>query len=99
MRKLRRHDTFHDTEAMVRAVAAVAARPDLWTTAARQAVRLAPDRWWRRWPPLPMPDEEWLGFRSKTAYGDARRPPDPADVVAWLEWCKSFGRLRYSRHR
>ena len=76
---------------------AVARRPDLWTTAMRQVVRLAPDGWWRRWPPLPLPDPEWLRFRSKTAYGDGDRPPDPHDVVAWLEWCRNSRSLRYSR--
>jgi hypothetical protein len=74
---------------------AVAARPRLWPTAAAQAARLAPSGWWRRWPPLPTPDRAYLEFRVRTAYGDAHRPVEAADVVAWLEWCRAQGaRLR-----
>ena len=68
--------------------AAVARRPGLWPTAARQARRLAPDRWWRRRPFLPVPDRAWLQFRNETQYGDADRRPDPADVLTWLHWCR-----------
>ena len=35
---------------MGRVAVAVARRPSLWLTAARQARRLAPDHWWRRHP-------------------------------------------------
>ena len=69
-------------------VAAVATRPRLWPTALVQVRRLARPGWWRRWPPLPLPDPRWLRFRARTAYGDPDRRPDPADVVAWLEWCR-----------
>lgn len=67
---------------------AVARRPGLWVTAARQARRLAPDRWWRRSPFLPLPDRAWLRFRSETQYGDPERAPDPDDVVTWLQWAR-----------
>lgn len=77
--------------------AAVAARPDLWPTAVVQARRLARPGWWRRWPPLPLPDPDWMAFRLRTAYGDADRDPDPADVVAWLRWCRRSDGLRYPR--
>ena len=69
-------------------VAAVAVRPRLWGVAMRQAFRLAPTGWWRRWPPLPLPAPEYLRFRMQTAYGDPDAQPSPADLVAYLEWCK-----------
>ena len=69
-----------------RVVAAVAARPRLWPAAVAGSWRLAPRGWWRRWPPLPLPDRDYLRFRARTAYGDPDHPLDPDDVVAWLEW-------------
>ena len=71
-----------------RVVAAVAVRPRLWPAAAAASCRLAPRGWWRRWPPLPVPDAEYLRFRARTAYGDPDHPLDPDDVVAWLEWSR-----------
>jgi hypothetical protein len=67
---------------------AVAAQPRLWPTALAQARRLAAPGWWRRWPPLPLPDPEYVRFRARTAYGDPDHPFEPSDVVAWLEWCR-----------
>ena len=67
---------------------AVAARPGLWPVALVQLFRLARPGWWRRWPPVPRPDPSYLRFRLQTAYGDPNRPPDPADVVTYLEWCR-----------
>jgi len=75
-------------------VRAVAARPRLWPTAARQAARLTPRRWWRRRPFLPVPDRSWLRFRAETQYGDPDRAPDAADVVAWLQWARRFAAVR-----
>ena len=72
------------------AVVAVARRPGLWPTAAVQAWRLAAPGWWRRWPPRPLPDPAYLRFRLQTAYGDGADGPAPADVVAYLEWCRRF---------
>jgi hypothetical protein len=69
-------------------VVAVARRPGLWLTAARQAARLAPRGWWHRSPFLPLPDDRYLAFRAVTQYGDASRQPDTADVVQFLEWCR-----------
>jgi hypothetical protein len=73
-----------------RAAAAVARHPSLWPTAAVQAARLARPGWWRRRPFLPLPDPAWLRFRLQTAYGDPDREPAPADLVAWLRWCRSW---------
>ncbi len=73
----------------------MAVRPWLWATAARQAVRLAPHGWWRRRPFLPFPDAAYLRFRLQTQYGDSEREPEPDDLVAYLEWCRSYnGTLR-----
>ena len=80
--------------AVVGAVArALLRRPDLWGAALAQGARLAPPGWWRRWPPLPLPDPAYLRFRLQTAYGDPEQPPAPEDVVAWLEWCRDLRRL------
>lgn len=74
-------------------VAAVAARPTLWWSAARQLRTLAPDRWWTRLPFLPVPDRDWMAFRMTTAYGDPDAPLVADDVVTWLRWSKSTGSL------
>jgi len=77
-----------------RAVSALAVRPRLWGVAAVQAGRLARPGWWRRWPPIPVPDPDYLRFRLQTAYGDPDRPPAPEDVISYLEWCRAVRRLR-----
>jgi hypothetical protein len=74
------------------AARAVAGRPRLWPVAAMVAWRLAGPGWWRRWPPVPRPDPAYLRFRLQTAYGDPSARPVPADVVAYLEWCRRFRR-------
>ena len=76
-----------------RAAAAVASRPGLWATTAAQAIRLAPTGWWRRRPWLPLPDPAYLRFRLQTQYGDPEREPEPADVVAYLEWCRGYSKV------
>ena len=72
-----------------RAAFALVRQPRLWPTALRQIVRLAPSGWWRRWPPLPRPDPAYLRFRMETAYGDPDHDPEAADVVAYLNWCRT----------
>jgi hypothetical protein len=81
-----RRDVVRALAALV-ALVAVAVRPRLWWVAARQALRIARPRWWQRAPFLPIPDAEYLRFRLETAYGDAIAPR-PADLVAYLEWCR-----------
>jgi len=70
------------------ALSALGRRPDLWTTAAFEAVSLVPPGWWRRWPPVPVVSPKWLAFRMETAYGDPDARPTPADIVAFLDWCR-----------
>ena len=69
---------------------AVAARPGLWRTAVRQVLLLARPGWWHRRPWLPLPDAEYFRFRLVTQYGDPDHLPEPADVVAYLHWCRSY---------
>ena len=76
-----------------RAALAVVVRPSLWAIAVVQVVRLAAPGWWRRWPPIPMPDPAYLRFRLQTQYGDTEREPDPSDLVAYLQWCKGYGKV------
>ena len=79
-------------------VTAVAARPALWPVAVRQALRLAPDAWWRRAPHLPVPTRDYLRLRHVTQYGGHLAPgsrvPAPAahDVVSYLRWCRDWDR-------
>lgn len=69
--------------------AAVLVRPSLWLTAIRTLARLATPGWWRRRPHLPLPDPDYLRFRMETQYGgDGSASPAPADVVAYLRWCR-----------
>ena len=77
----------------VRIAGALLARPGLWPTALVVGHRLVPKRWWRSGPVLPLPSADYLAFRSETQYGDPDATPSPADVVAYLEWC------RRERHR
>lgn len=75
----------------VRALLAVLPHPSLWWVGLRQARRLAASGWWRRPPFLPLPDREYLRFRLETQYGDPEHQPEPADLVAYLRWCRSEG--------
>lgn len=77
---------------MLRILSAVARRPDLWATAARQVRVLTRPGWWRRPPFLPVPDPDYLAFRMETMYGDRAAKPAGPDVVAYLEWCRSHRR-------
>jgi hypothetical protein len=77
-----------------RASFAVAWRPTLWPTAARQAHRLARPGWWHHFPFLPWPDRAYLAFRLETQYGAATAPPAPSDLIAYLGWCRTQDRTR-----
>lgn len=80
------------------AVMAVLRRPSLWWTALVVCRRLAPPGWWRRRPYLPLPDPSYWNFRMVTAYGgDGDAPPEPDDLVTYLEWRRAWPRV--SRRR
>ena len=66
---------------------ALAVRPVLWVTAARVAVRLLPNGWWRHWPPRPLPPPDYLRFRSMTSSGTSAAG-HADEVVRYLEWCR-----------
>lgn len=78
----------------VRVGVAVARRPRLWPTAVRQACRLAPSGWWRHRPFLPLPSGAYLEFRLVTQYGDPVHRPEPADVLNYLAWARSWDAQR-----
>jgi hypothetical protein len=71
-------------------VGAIARRPRLWPTAARQVRKLAPTGWWRRPPFLPVPAKDYVAFRTVTQYGEIVRSPSPEDVVDYLAWCREW---------
>jgi hypothetical protein len=79
---------------LLRAAVAVLAHPALWGTGLRQAARLARPGWWRRPPFLPLPAPGYLRFRLETAYGGTGDgPAEPADLLAYLRWCRAVGHL------
>jgi hypothetical protein len=83
-----------DRRLILRWVAAVARRPDLWSIAVREAFVLAAPGWWRRWPPRPVPDQAYLEWRLQTAYGpDGPTAMAAEDLVSYLEWCRRMRRL------
>ncbi|HZU80772.1 MAG TPA: hypothetical protein VE991_12720 [Acidimicrobiales bacterium] len=76
-------------------VGAVVTRPGLWVVAVVEALRLARPGWWRRWPPVPLPDPELWRFRMETAYGgDGDAVPTPEDVRTFLHWCREMHHWR-----
>ena len=62
---------------------ALVRRPRLWPA----ALRLVPPRWWRRWPPIPLPPAGYRRFRTETMYGQDGRL-DAEDLIRYLEWCR-----------
>ncbi|HTZ08227.1 MAG TPA: hypothetical protein VMB72_04095 [Acidimicrobiales bacterium] len=81
--------------AVAAVVVAVARRPWLWPSAVAQARRMARPRWWRRWPPLPLPDAALWRFRMQTAYGgEGEHVPSGHDVASFVSWCGAMRRWR-----
>lgn len=77
------------TGAAARALVAVAGRPSLWPIAVVTAWRLAPDRWWSRFPFLPVPEAAFWQFRMETGYGPGTiGRPSTGDIVDYLRWCQ-----------
>jgi hypothetical protein len=70
------------------AVAAVARRPLLWATALRQWRAFAAPGWWRRWPPAPVPPQEYIAFRLQTMYASPGAKLSGQELVGYLEWCR-----------
>ena len=69
-----------------RLAAALLRRPRLWPA----ALRLVPPKWWRHWPPLPLPPAGYRRFRVETMYGrEGKLEAD--DLVRYLEWCRRMG--------
>ncbi|MGB9113266.1 MAG: hypothetical protein WCF24_11135 [Acidimicrobiales bacterium] len=75
-------------------VVSVLRRPGLLPIAVRTGLGLVPTRWWRKWPPLPVPDRHWIAFRLETAYGDPRARPSPEDVSDYLAWARNMRSTR-----
>lgn len=71
---------------------ALAGHPSLWPTAALQALRMAPRRWWARPPLLPLPSRAYWRFRMETQYGDPAQRPDADDLLTYLRWCRECNR-------
>lgn len=67
---------------------ALARRPDLWPA----AMAFVPRRWWRRWPPLPLPSKSYVQFRTEAMYG-SQGGLDGADFIRYLEWVRTMRRL------
>ncbi|MCS5673702.1 MAG: hypothetical protein VX983_01995 [Actinomycetota bacterium] len=75
------------------ATSVVARRPKLWLVGVSACCRMARSRWWRRPPFLPLPADEFLHFRMVTMYGgdgSVERDRHVTDIVAWLEWCRTW---------
>ena len=69
------------------------ARPQLWSVALRQALRLSPDGWWKMTPFIPGPDSSLLEMRSIIAYGgDGSAIPSDKDIIIYLQWCRDVSR-------
>jgi hypothetical protein len=76
-------------------VSAVACRPWLWPVAVMQVMRLARPGWWRRFPPVPIPDEGLWRLRIETAYGGSGdAEPSADDVLSFLRWSRDMGHWR-----
>lgn len=72
---------------------ALAKKPQLIPTALRQAVSLAPRRWWATGSHLPIPPADYMAFRNTTLSGNADELPTVHDVIVYLEWCRSMRSL------
>lgn len=75
------------------AIVAVARRPGLWRTAWAQWRALRDPKWWSRWPPLPRPAPSYMAFRLEAMYGAPGASISPAELVAYLEWCRGMRAL------
>lgn len=72
-------------------VRTVLLRPGLWWAALGALRRMAAPGWWRNRPYLPLPADRLWAFRMVTAYGRPDAVPEAADVISYLQWCRSTG--------
>lgn len=67
-----------------------------WATNGIEAVRTAwamrSRRWWSRQPRVPVPDRDYVRWRSYTAYGDPDASIVAADLKSFLRWRTGFRR-------
>ncbi|MBT6445809.1 MAG: hypothetical protein HOK58_12600 [Acidimicrobiaceae bacterium] len=68
-------------------------KPQLIPTAMRQAVSLAPQRWWASGSHLPVPRSDYMAFRNVTLSGNPDELPTAHDAIVYLEWCRSMRAL------
>jgi hypothetical protein len=66
--------------------ARAAVRPRLAVALLTVAWRFRHRGWYRRFPFLPLPDRDYLGWRMYTAYGDAAAVPPARDVEQYALW-------------
>lgn len=53
--------------------------------------RFRHERWYARFPFLPLPPRDYLRWRMYTAYGDADAVPPVEDVVRYARWAARIG--------
>jgi hypothetical protein len=56
------------------------------------ALELVPNRWWRRWPPWPLPTREYVAFRVETMLGSSGGELSEEALLDYLRWCRSSTR-------
>lgn len=72
------------------AIWALLRRPRLWGEAVRTVGAMAPRAWWKQRPFLPRPDPAYMAWRRATAYGSDEAPATGPDLIAYLEWRRTF---------
>lgn len=74
----------------MRLIAALSARallrPALAIDLLRVAWRFRHRHWYKRFPFLPLPANNYLRWRMYTAYGDEEAIPPADDVIAFARW-------------
>jgi hypothetical protein len=60
--------------------------PALAIDLVRVAWRFRTNRWYRRFPFLPIPSRKYVAWRMHTAYGDYAAVPPVDDVVRYARW-------------
>lgn len=74
------------TQLVLRLAIRTVRRPRLALQLVRVAWRFRADRWYRRFPFLPLPDPTYLRWRMYTAYGDYNAVPSVTDVERYARW-------------